>query len=161
VDAAHRVAKVAAHVARPEAYEAATMTEHHILRIRSAVQNGRAREEVLRRVEEALAAAERIQGAGLRRPARLESYAGATLISRSGEKLGEIDAIDAERATATPSLWEDTLGFLDLGEGEASLSTGRLIFGPTGTLGRIFVIVTDPDIHDPEDLQGRTAAAGG
>jgi hypothetical protein len=154
VDAAHRLAKVAAHVAPPEAYEAAAMAEHHILRVRGAVQNGRPEEEILRRVEAALDAAERIRGPGLRRPARLKPYAGATLIALSGEKLGEIEAIDARQATATPSLWEDTLGFLDLGGGEASAPVNRLIFGPTGTLGRIFVVLADPEVRTPEDLEG-------
>ena len=116
-----------------------------VLQARRDLQNGDpARARAM--IEEARAALREVDAQGHGPQARLERYAGATLIDARGERIGEIAAV-APRA-GTPSVQlslggvHDAAGLVDFGARRLWLPAEMLIFGRPNLIGPTLVVWT-------------------
>lgn len=153
MDEALRVAKVAAHVSSAGGgWEQLERVRQAVEQARHALQNGD-RMRAIGQLRGAQDAAGSVRAENERRPLRLDPFRGATLISLEGRKLGEIEEIAEQGARARVGGYQDTLGFIDFGGREVDLDPATMSFGPVGALGLVFVVLADPEVKTPDDLQ--------
>ena len=151
VDEAHRVAKVALHAASAESYQTFEKLEHALRRTRRSIQNGEP-DRALDHLQDALELARSVEAGDDRRPSDFGAFAGATLISAEGKRLGEIERIEEGSAQLVAGNWQDTWGFLDFGGEGTSIEAGRLVFGSSNPFGLVLVAIADPEVGTVEDL---------
>lgn len=141
IDEAHRVLTVGAYV------EAATgpfaEAEQAVKDIRRLLQNGRA-DKARQRLDEVRAGFAAAEATEFRPVPVSDAYEGATLVDAQGKVLGEFGGIGAQGdGSAVIGDWQDTLGFIDIGGEKIVVPRDRLIFGPPGTWGKVFVVLTE------------------
>lgn len=139
LDASIRIVEVAGHATRPAAplKDSQKILEELLHTLRNGNQQFVG--EAVEKAKASLQSVSRdISAAG---SSEFSGYGGATLIDRSGIRIGEVVSVNADNSQATLVVGgvRDALGFLDFGGQEITVPSGELLFGKRKGLGPTLV----------------------